>query len=494
VSEVDEDTRAALAADLRQLRTQRPVQLVAAGRDLPLTIAGASLPGSSAVFRLCGLDPRTRGLLAEAHGGHGQALMMIEDRLGDAADNPLLFLMALSLVDDGVPDSRAEVYRQFLTGLAARAQVSEDDVALAGLGVAWAELIGRGRRDADHYTWRSVLGDALDRLAVLPAWRGHAGTANGTLELAQRTGVLTRLDSDSGLGPLHDSFADFLAARAIARGEAGLPSRLSTGYDETVLFLVEIAGLDDGLANRLAAENPLLACRAALLRRAGGRADAERAGRLLQVLAAGQDLPLLAEPGIQLFHHKRFTGVVLAGDHHGAVDQTQFDALIRHHPALIVLAGTGSLQLAVRLWAAAVTRACRPAARVFQPAPPADPEMATVLLPAYLSEVDQEICRIASTCLPDTVRDSVLAAIGPRGVAAYVGDPVPGRLGGLEVPVRYRRGSEYVVTRADGEPSEARDLAPDTLAGMMRLHPAEQAAWEVSQALSVLTHNTWPQP
>ena len=41
VSEVDEDTRAALAADLQQLRTQRPVQLVATGRDLPLTIAGA---------------------------------------------------------------------------------------------------------------------------------------------------------------------------------------------------------------------------------------------------------------------------------------------------------------------------------------------------------------------------------------------------------------------------------------------------------------------
>ena len=127
--------------------------------------------------------------------------------------------MALSLVDYGVPDSRAEVYRQFLMGLAARARVSEDDVAVAALGVAWTELIGRGLRAADHYTWRSILGGALDRLAVLPAWRGHAATANGTLELAQRMGVLTRLDSDSGLSPLHDSFADFLAARAIIRGE-----------------------------------------------------------------------------------------------------------------------------------------------------------------------------------------------------------------------------------------------------------------------------------
>lgn len=125
----------------------------------------------------------------------------------------------------------------------------------------------------------------------------------------------------------------------------------------------------------------------------------------------------------------------------------------------MVPADTGSLQLAVRLWAAAVTRACRPGARVFQPAPPADPDMATVLLPAYLREVEQEVHRLASICLPDAIRDSVLAAIRPRGVAAYVGDPVPGRLGGLVVPVRYRRSSEYVVTRAAREPLEARDLA-----------------------------------
>jgi len=185
---------------------------------------------------------------------------------------------------------------------------------------------------------------------------------------------------------------------------------------------------------------------------------------------------------------------VLAGNHHGTVDRAQFDALIRDHPAVMVPADTGSLQLAVQLWASAVTRACRPAARVFQPAPPADPDIATVLLPAYLREVEQEMRRLAGSCLPDAVRDSVLAAVGPRGVVAYVGDPVPGRFGGLEVPVRYRRSSEYVATRVDGEPPEARELAQDTLAGMVRLHPAEQAAKEIGEALSVLTHDAWPQP
>lgn len=85
VSEVDAGTRGALSADLQQLRAQRPVRVVATGRDLRLTVAGVGLPDSSAVFRICGLDRGSRGLLAAAHGGNDQAVMMIEQRLGDAA-------------------------------------------------------------------------------------------------------------------------------------------------------------------------------------------------------------------------------------------------------------------------------------------------------------------------------------------------------------------------------------------------------------------------
>ncbi|MGH3185274.1 MAG: hypothetical protein ACRDOE_25685, partial [Streptosporangiaceae bacterium] len=47
-SEADADARAALSADLQQLTAQRPVRLVAAGRNLPLTIAAVALPASAA--------------------------------------------------------------------------------------------------------------------------------------------------------------------------------------------------------------------------------------------------------------------------------------------------------------------------------------------------------------------------------------------------------------------------------------------------------------
>ena len=492
VSEVGADTRASLSADLRQLAAQRPVQVIAAGRDLPLTIAGAGLPESTAVFRMTELDHDGRMELAAAR-GYQQTVRTIEHRLGSAADNLMLFLMVLSLSGDGVPQTRAEVYEQFLRGLVARARVAEDDVGLAALGVAWAQMIGRDQRTADHYSWRLALGAALDGLAALPAWRGHTSTAESALETAQRTGLLIRRDPDSGLAPLHDSFADFLAARTIVRREASLPSRLNTGYDETVMFIVEMAGLDDALALRLAVENPLLSCRVAQQRQARGRADADQVGLLVQALAGGRELPALAGSGIRLCHHDRFTGTVLAGEGYQTVDAAQFDVLARQHPAIMTAAGAGSLQLAVTLWAAAVERAHRPGRRLFQPAPPADANQAAPLLTAYLRETEQELHHLAGMSLPDTVRDRVLAAIGPQGIVAYVSDPVPGHLGGLDVPIRYQRSNDYTVTRGQPPPG-AGPLTQDTLARMMRLPPTQQAAHEIRQALSVLTSYTWPVP
>ncbi len=492
VSEVSVNTRASLRSDLDQLAAQRPVRVIAVGRDLPLTIDGAGLPDSTAVFRIDRLDHAHRMEMA-ATIGRQLAVRTIEHRLGSAADNPMLFLMALSLSDDGAPRSRVEVYEQFIHGLVARAGVADDDASLAALGVAWAGMIGRGQRAADHYSWRLALGTALDGLAALPAWRGHTSTAETAMTTAKRTGLLNRPDADAGLAPVHDSFADFLAAKAIVRQEASLPPSLSAAYDETVLFMVELAGLNEALALRLATESPLLACRAARQRQARGHADPTQVGSLLSALAGGQELAALAGTGIRLCLHDRFTGAALAGEDYQVVDAAQFDRLTREHPAIMMPPETGSLQLAVTLWAAAVERALRPSRPLFRPAPPADADQACPLLIAYLRETEQELQRLASSALPGTVLGRVLAAIGPPGIIGYVGDPEPGHLGGLEVPIRYQRSAEYAVTRGQ-PPADTGLLSLDTVAHMMRLHPAMQAGREIRQALDVLTSYTWPVP
>jgi hypothetical protein len=492
VSEVSAGTRESLCSDLRQLAAQRPIRIIASGRDLPMTCSGIGLPGSTVAFRIDELDRDGRTELARAH-GRPHAVRLIEYRLGSAASNPMLFLMALSLSGDGLPGSRAEVYEQFIRGLVARTGAADDDVGIAALGVAWAEMISRDQRVADHYSWRLSLGNALDRLAELPAWRGHTGTAETALAAAQRIGFLTRHDPDSGLAPMHDSIADFLAARAIVRQEASLPPRLNTGYDEIVRFVVELTGLADELALRLATENPLMACRLAHQGPARGLADADVVGSLLQALSGGQATQALAESGLRVCHHDRFTGAVLAGEGYQVVDAAEFDLLAREHPAVMLPPATGSLLVAVTLWAAAVERALRSRRRLFQPAPPADGDHAGPLLTAYLRERDSALQHLASVALPGTVRSRVLEAVGPPGITAYVGDPQPGHLGGVEVPIRYRRSDEVVVTR-DQPPADLSLPGLDTLAGMMRLHPALQAAHEIRQALSMLTGYTWPVP
>lgn len=495
VSEVDVTVRDAVHEDLQRLTTQRPVRVVMTGRDLSTTMTVASLPDPPAAYRLTGLDSATRRQLACAQIGYRDDVVeLIESRLGDAADNPMLFLMALSVSSHGVPDSRAEVYQQFLRGLAVRARVADSGIHLAAMGSAWAQLIGRGLRATDHYTWLSALSGALNDLDRHPVWRGQACSPDAALSHAQTLGLLGRLDPDSGLAPLHDSFADYLAARAIVRGEAPLPDVLSTRYDEALLFVVDMDGLSDEAVYRLAVDNPLLACRVSRLPFARGPADPQVVGRLLGALTAGCELPLISQaPGLRLYRHPRFTGVVLAAGGCEMIDDAQFARLTHDHAAVMVPADMGSLPLAIKLWALAVHRAHQPPVRVFQLAPRADPELATHLLPEYQFAVAAERHRLITTTLPPTVREQVTAAIGPPGIVAFIDDPEPGRFGGLDLPVHYRPDTQYRVQRSGaGRPDEDERLATTTLTHLMERHPTHQAAHEIHDALTELTHHTWP--
>lgn len=190
---------------------------------------------------------------------------------------------------------------------------------------------------------------------------------------------------------------------------------------------------------------------------------------------------------------EQYTGVVLADEGCQTVDAAQFDSLTREHPAIMLPPGSGSLPLAVTLWAAAVERELRPRKRLYQPPPPANAEQAGPLLTSYLREKDHALQQLASAALPRTVRNSVLAAAGPPGITGYLASPEPGHLGGSELPIRYRRSTEFVVIREE-PPPDSGPLALDTVARMMRLHPTLQAAQEIRQALSVLTSYTWPIP
>jgi hypothetical protein len=77
-------------------------------------------------------------------------------------------------------------------------------------------------------------------------------------------------------------------------------------------------------------------------------------------------------------------------------------------------------------------------------------------------------------------------------MVAHVGDAEPGPLGGVDVPVRYRRDADYLVTRSSQRIDRQPGTADSTLARLMRRHPTQQAAHEIGEALTALTSSTWP--
>jgi len=501
VSEVDQDTREALRRDLRALATQRPLGVVATGRDL--AAARSILPdsGTAAGFSLVGLSRADRRQIADARAGRDMAreVGQIEETLGDAVENPLLFGMALAVTEQGGSiESRPQVYQQFLTGLAARAQLVETETRFAALGVAWTNLLATSRRAADGYEWRQLLADALGHLDGVGAFAGHGVSARQVLDDAQVMGLLARPDLDAGLVPLHDSFADYLAGAAVAHGWVDLPGLLVAAQEEQVLFAVQMTGLADALADRLVVENPLLACRvAALPKTEASPADPERVSALLAKLATGATLATLAgRAGACVLDDPAALGVVLTEGSFRLVGLAEFNRLAATNPSWLLPAGTGSLAAAVNLWASAVRAALAPQRRPFPILVPSDPDAVVAALIKHETTCAELLRTVAEQILPSPV-------VGPRvldaldqGLVAVVGDPQPGPFGRPDVPVRYRRGSGETLVVREGDPRvDTTQLSTygraDSLLGE---HPTRQTAKRILDALVALTAKTWPAP
>ncbi len=501
VSEVDADSREALRHDLRALAGQRALRIVVTGRDL--ATARSVLPDdtSASGFSLIGLSRADRRQIAAARMGRGaeRQVAQIEETLGNAVDNPMLFGMAVSVREQGGPiQSRPQVYWKFLAGLAARAQFVETDTSFAALGMAWSDLLAMSRRATDGYEWRRLLADALARLDGIGAFAGHGVTANQVLKDARAMGLLTRPDLDAGLVPLHDSFADYLAGAAVAGGWASLPGPLVPAQDEQVLFAVQIAGLDDTLADRLAVENPLLACRvAALAGVEGGSADPERVSATLVKLAAGATLaPFAGRAGVRLLDDPGVLGVVLVDGSCGLVDLPEFRRLAATSPSWLLPAGSGSLAAAVNVWASAVRAALAPQRRPLPSRVPKDPDAVVAALVEHETACAELLRTTVERVLPSPATGGrVLDALG-TGLMAVVGDPFTEPSGRPTVPVAYRRGGgEILVVREGDLRVDTSQLDTSGVAdGRLRLPPSTETAKRVLDTLKALTAGTWPTP
>ncbi len=512
VSEVPAGAQRALAEELRpHVASSAGARVILLGRD---EIAVSSvMPQTSRVarFSVAVFDQKERRNLAlrilfpdEPSAGRPRdvdglsrakaeavsaAIAQVEHALGDAAGNPLLLNLGLTLIQGGASfRDRSTLYSLTIDRMAARVGAPEIHVAEGLLGVMFARLLDSGRRYANPLEWDRLFEDATIKLTT-------AGVAidRAAVNFAVRSsGVVNSIVSGIGhtqlRGPIHDSFADYLAGAAHATGLAPLPTRLAIGDEQRVLFTAEMAGVSTGLSRAVATAIPftLVPLSAHDRRPATGDSAAE----IEEVL--GCVLPDDADPHV-LF--------VNEGAH--VVAQVTFGPGRRTTPAAapgplraVCEPEQGPLAVAVRLWRLALrTYLTLPSSA--QPRRPRSLGEARDLVETHAARVQSALQVLLPRVAPPQAVERLAAAIGPFGISATVRPMDGNTVWGEDWAVCYSP-TEGVEVHLDSEPmpDDAAALgAPGrthTLVGALRQETPEQAAAiRVREAINRLTEPRW---
>jgi hypothetical protein len=503
-SEVPSSAREALGADLlASVSAQRGARVVVLGRDVaalrgifptsitPLAFVMSSLDSNQQ------LDIASRSLLgvagAELEGSSKSGdvrarVMQVQHVLGDGASNPLLFTMALALIEDGIPfTNRASLYAAFVQRLAERSGATGIITATAVVGVAFARLLDQGRRYADPIEWPNLLSEGVRML-------GQAGSDVDAKEVdrtARRCGLITPMGYTQTVVPIHDSFADYLAGVAHARGLEPLPTRLQHGDEQRMLFTAEIGGVEGSLAARVVHDLPYLVVRLAHLDARplvdGSPAEAEQL--LSQLAPAGMAGPVamwrMADGRVLTMRHS-------AGSDSGWIDEPRARAMLKLGRGAVVAAG-GPLKAAVRLWRQELGR-CLDIPRQLAPRIPATAEQVAATLAEHARECAASTAALVSTLAAPGRSTELLAAVGPLGLTAEIQNETNGAAG-FRWPISYFRSHEVTVVVA-GTTNVLREIpvwsqGSGSVEAFLGHSPTEEASSRVRDAINSLTAVRW---
>lgn len=460
VSEVPAPVRAALAEDLRVVvATGSGAHVVLLGRELGAV--REVLPASSAPTRFY-MDPfdrdRRQALAAKAlgPGADEDALRVVlaqtEEALGDAGGNPMLLEMTVGLIGSGVSfGDRAALYGAFLDRLAAKTGTQGMGVATVVFGICFARLLDGGRRYADPYTWRRLLVEAAEAQAPIIG----AVDADAIDTVGRRSGLVVRLGHTETVAAVHDSFADYLAGLALARGAAPFPGSVQPGDEERLVFAAQIGGIDRAFANAVARRLPFSLPRFAPLdtRRLGDDAPDEVSSVLSAVAPPGTPIGValwrLPDGRVVAFSHADIDRQWLS-DHEGR-------AALVAGPWVV---GTGGpVDLAVRLWRQQIVAVLAPRAASGRPRPRTAAE-ARGAVAAHAAAVAAEVGRLLPATVPGEHLAALAAELGPTGLTAQLYPALDHRgRGGPDWTVAYTRTHGIDVSVADGPALNAGHLA-----------------------------------
>lgn len=503
VSEVPASVRTALHEDLvAPVAARRGARIVLLGRDvaalrevLPSSVAPTAyqmveLDAGRQFDLACRtlLDPPLADTDKDPRAREVKIVIaQIDHALGDAAGNPLLFTMGMTLMAEGVPfTDRASLYDGFVARLAERSGATGIVVTATALGIVYARLLDQGRRYADPYEWDQLLADAAAQLKSA----GSSVDPRAIDTAARRCGLITPIGYTQTLAPIHDSFADYLAGTAHARKVATFPARLQAGDDQRVWFAAAIGGVDGELAALVARDQPFLTVRLAGLDR---RQLVENAPTEVEALLRHL-VPVEDRYPVALW--RTADGRVVAARHDQDrsewVDEDTAQRLLEAVPAVVIDDG-GPLDVAVRLWRQDLLQRLRTPQALGAPRPTSLEEACSTLA-AHAKQTAAATAGLIEAVAPPGHANVLAARVGPLGLTATVGSANEG-IRGLQWPVSYRHTEDVSVRVAQAETeagSHAIGRRSHTNTNVLvTIAPLAAAAKRVRDSINDLTERKW---
>lgn len=265
--------------------------------------------------------------------------------LKEASCVPYLLSMATELIWYGIDiKSRAQMYAVFTEEMARRRGVTNLQFCLLALGVAFGELLRRGRRQCDQFDWRQLLATS----SALLYERGVDIEASAIERLARRGGFVAYEHYDQTVRPVHDSLADYFAAMAVDKGLLALPSSVTENDTLQLQFLAEMSGVSRDLAELITKQLPFLSIAVASFDNGPMASDSPAvAARLLSNVI--HDTGFVA-PSVQIAESNDHRIFVLtnASQESTFISANDVASLLFQHGA--TESSGGPLRLAVTLW------------------------------------------------------------------------------------------------------------------------------------------------
>lgn len=261
VTEIPAETREELEDEFKQLLTaNRRADLVLIGRGLTAMRALLTRSVTTTDLMVCPMSEDEQCRIVETFFqlDADTALWLVRQVdyvMHEVASNPLMLLLgARAIALEGAASSPALIFQTVISDIAEQCGYPDASVLIAGLGMAYAALLDGQKRYCDTLEWGSLLTQSAQRLTDA----GHSVTVRRLREFGSETGIVRSAPFDT-VRPIHDSFADFLAALASSRSLAELPDQLGEHDRARARFLAQLSGVAFGLADRLTRDLPFTA-------------------------------------------------------------------------------------------------------------------------------------------------------------------------------------------------------------------------------------------